>query len=159
MGAAALMSTAILEAEKTLPYAACELCKLVGDVRSYPRFIPWLKSLKVISEEKIGDGWRGVAEAIVGWRALTERFSTKVRSSPEEGIVEVSLVSGPFHTLENRWRFEERANGAHVHFWIEYKFKNPVLQRILQFNSQHASARIMAAFEAEAKRRLGRVGE
>jgi coenzyme Q-binding protein COQ10 len=148
------MSTAILEAERTLPYEADDLCKLVGDVRSYPSFIPWLKSLKVTSERKIGEGWQGVAEAVVGWRALTERFATKVRCSPEEGIVEVSLEKGPFRTLYNRWSFEDRPNGTRVHFWIEYEFKNPVLQRLLQLNRQYAASRIMAAFEGEARRRL-----
>lgn len=148
------MSATVLEAERTLPHPAKELCLLVGDVRSYPDFIPWLKSLRVTCEERLGEGWEGVAEAVVGWRAITERFSTRVRCSPEEGSVDVTLVKGPFRTLENRWRFEEAPGGASVRFWIEFEFKNPVLQRITVLNRKEAARRIMQAFEAEAKRRL-----
>ncbi|MGE0829955.1 MAG: type II toxin-antitoxin system RatA family toxin [Hyphomonadaceae bacterium] len=148
------MSAAILEAEKTLPYPARALCKLVGDVKAYPRFIPWLKSLRVLSEKPLGEGWEGVAEAIVGWKAITEKFSTKVRCAPEEGAVDVALVKGPFRTLENRWRFEDTPSGARVRFWIEYEFKNPLLQHALNANRARAAEKIMAAFEAEARKRL-----
>ncbi|MGE0046372.1 MAG: type II toxin-antitoxin system RatA family toxin [Hyphomonadaceae bacterium] len=148
------MNAAILEAEKTLPYPARELCKLVGDVKSYPRFIPWLKSLRVLSEKPLGEGWEGVAEAVVGWRWVSERFSTRVRCAPEEGSVKVSLVKGPFRALDNTWTFEETPEGARVHFWIRYEFRNPLLQRLLNHHREEAQARIMAAFVEEAKRRL-----
>jgi coenzyme Q-binding protein COQ10 len=150
------MSPAILEAEKTLPYAARDLCNLVGDVTSYPHFIPWLKGLRIASRKELGDGWEGVAEATVGWHAITERFSTRVRVSPEEGKVDVDLVKGPFKTLVNRWRFSETPGGARVRFWISYEFKNPMLQGLLKFHREHASRRIMRAFEEEAARRLQR---
>jgi coenzyme Q-binding protein COQ10 len=152
------MSAAILEAEKTLPFAARELCELVGDVRSYPHFIPWLKDLRIVSRKEIGEGWEGVAEATVGWHAITERFSTRVRCRPEEGKVDVELVRGPFRTLANRWRFEAAPGGARVRFWIAYEFKNPVLQGLLKFHREHASRRIMRAFEEEAERRLQKQG-
>ncbi|MBL8550422.1 MAG: type II toxin-antitoxin system RatA family toxin [Hyphomonadaceae bacterium] len=153
------MSVATIEAERTLPYSARDLCKLVGDVKSYPRFIPWLKALRILEQKPLGDGgWEGVAEATVGWKAITERFSTRVRCSPEEGAVDVSLVKGPFKSLANRWRFEEAPEGAPkgalVKFWVAYEFKNPVLQRLLTFQRAHAAARVMRAFEDEAKRRL-----
>ena len=69
-----------IEAERILPYAPADLCRLVGDVREYPKFIPFLQSLRVTEEEPRAEGgWEGVAEAIVGWKAITERFSTSVR--------------------------------------------------------------------------------
>lgn len=148
------MAAQVLEAERTLPYAARDLCALVGDVRAYPRFIPWLKSISVRSERKIGEGWEGAAEAVVGWKAITERFTTHVKCAPEDGKVEVSLVKGPFKTLRNVWRFEDAPGGARVHFWITYEFKNPVLQKLLHLNRKQAEARILQAFESEARRRL-----
>src|SRR5262245_58593642 len=108
------MTAAIVETETTLPYAARDLCRLVGDVATYPRFTAWLKSLRITEHKPKGDGWEGVAEAVVGWKAITERFSTRVRCSPEEGAVDVDLVKGPFKTLRNRWRFEESPEGTRV---------------------------------------------
>ena len=151
------MTRTTIEAERILPYAPADLCRLVGDVRAYPQFIPWLQSLRVVKEEPRDDGgWEGVATAIVGWKAITERFSTSVRCEPAKGEVDVALVSGPFHALENRWRFEPHEKGAKVRFWISYQFKNPLLNAVVSANKDKVAARVMGAFEREAKKRLGR---
>jgi len=150
------MSRTTIEAERFLPYPPGDLCRMVGDVREYPKFIPWLQSLRVIKEEPLPEGgWQGVASAIVGWKAITERFSTSVRCEPAKGEVDVALVSGPFHALDNSWRFEPHENGARVRFRIAYHFKNPVLQALVASNKDKLAARIMGAFEKEARRRLG----
>lgn len=150
------MAATRIEAERVLPFAPADLCRLVGDVREYPKFIPWLKSLRVLKEQpRPAGGWEGVATATVGWKAITERFSTSVRCEPEKGEVDVALVSGPFHALDNRWRFEPHEGGARVRFWITYHFKNPVLQAVVAANKDKVARRIMAAFEHEARRRLG----
>lgn len=151
------MSRTTIEAERILPYAPADLCRLVGDVRAYPEFIPWLQSLRVVKEEPRDEGgWEGVATAIVGWKAITERFSTTVRCEPAKGEVDVALVSGPFHALDNRWRFEPHEKGAKVRFWISYQFKNPLLNAVVSANKDKVAARVMGAFEREAKKRLGR---
>ena len=150
------MSRTVIEAERILPYAPDALCRLVGDVREYPKFIPFLKSLRIVKEEPHeAGGWEGVASAIVGWKAITERFSTTVRCEPAKGEVDVALVSGPLHALDNRWRFEPHENGARVRFWISYQFKNPLLQAAISANRERLAQKIMSAFENEAKRRLG----
>lgn len=149
------MSRTTIEAERTLPYAAADLCRLVGDVKEYPKFIPFLQSLRVVREEpREAGGWEGVASAIVGWKAITERFSTNVRCEPAKGEVDVSLVSGPLHALDNRWRFEDAKGGARVRFWISYHFKNPLLNAAVSANRDRLADKIMRAFEQEARRRL-----
>ena len=45
------MSRTTLTAERILPYAPADLCRMVGDVRAYPQFIPYLQNLRVIKEE------------------------------------------------------------------------------------------------------------
>ena len=151
------MSRTIIEAERILPYAPADLCRLVGDVRAYPEFIPWLQSLRVVREEPRDEGgWEGVATAIVGWKAITERFSTSVRCEQAKGEVDVALVSGPFHALDNRWRFEPHEKGAKVRFWISYQFKNPLLNAVVSANKDKVAARVMGASEREAKKRLSR---
>lgn len=150
------MGRTIIEAERILPYAPADLCRLVGDVRVYPEFVPFLKRLRVTKEEpREAGGWQGVAEAEVGWKAITVHFSTAVRCEPAKGEVEVALVKGPLHSLANKWWFAPHETGAHVRYWIAYEFKNPVLQAAISANKDKLAGRIMAAFEREAKRRLG----
>lgn len=149
------MRRTTLTAERIVPYDCGDLCRMVGDVREYPRFIPWLLSLRVIRESpREAGGWEGVAEAIVGWKALRERFATQVRCEPAKGEVDVALVSGPLHALDNSWRFEPHERGARVRFSISYQFKNPVLQALVAASKDKLTGRIMGAFEREAKRRL-----
>ena len=153
------MSRTIIEAERVLPYAPADLCRLVGDVRIYPEFVPFLKVMRVMKEEKLEEGgWRGVAAAEVGWKAITVHFSTSVRCEPTKGEVEVALVKGPLHALNNRWWFTQHEKGAHVRYWIAYEFKNPMLQAAISANKDKLAGRIMAAFEREAMRRLVKVG-
>ncbi|MEQ1618789.1 MAG: type II toxin-antitoxin system RatA family toxin [Terricaulis sp.] len=152
------MTRTTLTAERILPYAPADLCRMVGDVREYPKFIPYLQNLRIVKEEpREQGGWEGIAEAIVGWRAIRERFTTQVCCEPAKGEVDVSLVSGPFHALDNRWRFEPHEGGARVRFWISYQFKNPVLNAVVAANKDKVAGRIMSAFEREARRRLGSI--
>jgi coenzyme Q-binding protein COQ10 len=43
-----------------------------------------------------------------------------------------------------------------VRFWISYQFKNPLLNAVVSANKDKVAARVMGAFEREAKKRLGR---
>ena len=148
------MTAKTLEAQRRLPYAPEALCRMVGDVRTYPEFIPWIEDLKVTGEHDEGGVREAIAHVRVGWKSLQERFSTKVRCAPAEGEVDVSLVSGPFRTLRNEWRFKpDGTGGSLVKFWIAYDFKNPILNAIVKANRDKVIERIMAAFEAEAARR------
>jgi len=151
------MARTIIEAERVLPYAPEDLCRLVGDVRVYPQFVPFLKTMRIKQEEpREAGGWEGVAEADVGWQAIRVTFSTHVRCEPAKGEVEVSLVKGPLHSLANRWWFAPHETGAHVRYWIAYEFKNPALQAAISANRNKLAGKIMSAFEAEARRRLAR---
>jgi len=150
------MPRTVIETERILAYAPEDLCRLVGDVRVYPEFVPFLKTMRVTKEEPREEGgWQGVAEAEVGWKAITVHFSTSVRCEPAKGEVEVALVKGPLHSLANKWWFKPHEKGAHVRYWIAYEFKNPVLQAAISANRDKLASRIMQAFEREAKRRLG----
>jgi coenzyme Q-binding protein COQ10 len=153
------MSATTLQAERRLPYAPEKLAALVGDVRAYPEFIPWVLDMKISGEHEHGGVRDCVAHVLVGWKSLRERFSTRVRTAPAEGEVDVTLVSGPFRRLENRWRFAADGHGgALVRFWICYDFKNPLLNGLARVNRERAAEKIMSAFEKEAARRLGAGG-
>jgi coenzyme Q-binding protein COQ10 len=143
-----------IETERRLPYPPELLAELVGDVRRYPEFIPWIQHLTITDEADGETDWSAVAHVQVGWRNFTERFSTAVRMNKSAGEVDVSLVRGPLRSLENAWRFvSDGAGGSLVRFSIAYDFRNPILNAVLAANRERAISRIMSAFEAEAARR------
>jgi coenzyme Q-binding protein COQ10 len=147
------MSATVVEMERRLPYAPHDLAAMVADVRSYPLFIPWLKKLDVLSERVDGDTRISVARADVGWRAISERFTSEVRATADR--VRVALVSGPFKSLENRWDFLPAPNGTLIRFYVSFEFKSPLLQAVASLNRDLVASRIIAAFEGEAKKRFG----
>jgi coenzyme Q-binding protein COQ10 len=150
------MKATTIDTVRRLPYAPRDLCAMVGDMKAYPRFVPWIKSLRVTGEREHDGVTESIAHVVVGWRHITERFSTKVRTAPEEGAVDVAFVEGPFRTLANTWRFEsDGAGGAIVRFHLAYDFKGLMLNALVRANKEKVIAKIMEAFEGEAKRRFG----
>ena len=143
---------------RLLPYRPEQLFALVGDVMAYPDFVPWINAMRVWNARTLADGVETVdAEAGVGFSFLKERFSTRVRRDAPNRRIEVSLLSGPFKRLENRWEFFEAAlgdqggQGTRVEFDIDFQFKSRLLEALLTANFAHAVDRLMICFEARAQ--------
>jgi coenzyme Q-binding protein COQ10 len=142
--------------EKVLPYRPDQLFTLVGDVETYPQFVPWIQSLRTWNARSEGEGVSLLdAEATVGFSLLKERFATRVRRDAEARQIDVSLLSGPFRRLSNRWRFVEVQAGTRIEFEIDFEFKSRLLAGLLSANFHHAVERLIACFEARAKLLFG----
>ncbi|CAN5289412.1 type II toxin-antitoxin system RatA family toxin [soil metagenome] len=136
---------------RVLPYTPDQLFNLVGEVDDYPRFVPWITSMRTSNRRAEEGGATTVdAEAGVGFAFLRERFSTRVRRDPASRTVEVDLIRGPFRRLQNRWRFTEHPDGTEIAFFIDYEFKSRMLQALLDANFTRAVDRLIACFEARA---------
>ena len=137
---------------RILPYTPDQLFALVGDVERYPQFVPWINAMRVWNARTLGEGVEAIdAEAGVGFSFLKERFSTRVLSDAVKRRIEVSLLSGPFRRLENRWTFHDAGpEGTRVEFDIDFQFKSRLLEALLTANFAHAVDRLMGCFEARA---------
>ncbi len=147
----------VLKRSINLPYRADDLFELVSDVGRYPDFIKWIQSLRVIDETEEGAVFGVRAEAVVGFLTFTERFTTDVASDRATRTINVGLVRGPFRRLTNRWTFEESDDGTRIDFFIDFQFRNFVLQALAATNLEYAVSRIIDAFKDEAARRYSRV--
>lgn len=136
---------------RVLPYAPEQLFELVGDVRLYPQFVPWLTDIKVCNEAAIAPGLTSIdAEASVGFSFLKERFATRVLRDANTREIVVSLLYGPFKRLKNRWRFTPHPDGTLVTFDIDFEFKSRLLDGLLAANMDRAIAKLIGCFEARA---------
>jgi coenzyme Q-binding protein COQ10 len=142
---------------KLLPYTPDQLFALVGDVDRYPDFVPWINAMRTWNPRHLSEGVDAVdAEAGVGFSFLKERFSTRVRRDARNKQIDVSLLSGPFKKLENRWRFLDAGHGCtRVEFDIDFQFKSRLLEALLSANFSHAVDKLMACFEARAQALYG----
>jgi coenzyme Q-binding protein COQ10 len=137
---------------RILPYTPDQLFALVGDVERYPQFVPWITSLRTWNVRDEGGGVTTLdAEAGVGFSFLRERFSTHVRRDAAARQIDVSLISGPFRRLQNRWRFLPHDRGCCVEFEIDFEFRVGFLDRILNANFDHAVDKLIRCFDDRAK--------
>jgi coenzyme Q-binding protein COQ10 len=142
---------------KVLPFTPDQLFGLVGDVTAYPDFVPWITGMRTWNPRPLGAGVDAIdAEASVGFSFLKERFATRVRRDAGERQINVSLLSGPFKKLENRWRFLDAGHGCtRIEFDIDFAFKSRVLDALLTANFSTAVQKLMACFEARARNLYG----
>jgi coenzyme Q-binding protein COQ10 len=142
--------------ERVLPYRPDQLFDLVGDVRAYPDFIPWINSIRVGPEQADGEGASVLdAEASVGFSVIQERFATRVQRNAATLTIDVTLLSGPFRRLVNQWRFEPHPMGAKIIFDIDFEFKSKLLDLMLRANFDYAVNRLIGCFEDRAKALYG----
>ncbi len=134
-----------------LPYTPDQMFALVGDVRAYPQFVPWLTQMRVWNETEIAPGVTALdAEAAVGFSMLRETFATRVTRDAEARQIDVSLLYGPFKRLRNHWAFTPHPSGTEVRFEIDFEFKSRLLDGLLAANMGRAVDKLIACFEARA---------
>lgn len=138
---------------RRVPYSPEQMYALVADVEQYPQFLPLCEALRVISRSE-ADGHRVIVATMeIGYKAIRETFTTRVVLMPAAPAVGVTYLDGPFHHLENRWRFSpvEGGRSCDVGFWIDYQFKSPVLGLLMGVMFDKAFRKFSEAFEQRAR--------
>jgi coenzyme Q-binding protein COQ10 len=130
-----------------VPYPAELMYAVVADVTQYPKFLPWVVALRVLSRRD--DGL--TAEMAVGYGALRERYTSDIALDPASHAIAVTQTKGPFKTLENHWRFTPAEGGCMVDFAIRFEFKSRLLQGVAGAKFEKAMLKMSDAFEARAR--------
>lgn len=128
-----------------------QMFDLVAAVEQYPEFLPWCEGLTVRSR-KVRDGVTIlIADMTVGYKALRETFTSQVVLRPQENVIDVRYIDGPFKYLTNRWRFDAVGEGqTDIHFFIDYEFKSRMLGMLMGAMFDRAFKMFAEAFESRA---------
>jgi len=131
---------------RSVPYSAEQMFDLVADVARYPEFLPWVVATRVKSDSET----EMVADMLVGFKALREKFTSRViKDRPNR--LEVIYVDGPMKDLDNIWRFVPRADGGcDLDFCVDFTFKNVMFEMLAGQYFDRAFRKLVAAFEARA---------
>jgi len=132
---------------RLVPYPAELMYAVVSDVEKYPKFLPWVLALRVLSRRENGL----TAEMAVGYGALRERYTSDVQLDPNARTIDVVEIKGPFKTLENHWRFTPKDEGCEIDFSILFEFKNRLLHSVAGHAFEKVLLKMTDAFEARAK--------
>ena len=141
---------------RDLPYMAEQMFAVVADVERYPQFLPWCAGLRVRSREKIDHIDVLIADMIVSYHGLRERYTSRVTLDPVARTISAVHIQGPFDHLDNRWRFEPAEKGCRVYFAIDFAFKSRVLSALAGVAFDLAARKMADAFATRASKLYGK---
>lgn len=135
---------------RRLPYSAAQMFDLVADVARYGEFLPWVVATRVRSDSET----EMVADMLVGFNALREKFTSRVEKQRPERI-KVHYIDGPMRDLDNVWTFRDVDDGCEVDFSVQFTFRNAVFERLAGQYFDRAFRKMVNAFEERADRLYG----
>ena len=138
--------------KRNLPYNAEQLYALVADVGRYPEFLPWCIRSNITRREGKEVFY---ADLTIGYKMIREKFGSKVTlQSPD--LVHVEYISGPMKYLSNHWKFIAEDDGScTIDFYVDFEFKNRILQNLMGAFFSEIVTRMVGKFEARAHELYG----
>ncbi len=104
-------------------HSAVQMYDLVADFESYPQFLPWCRSTRLISRSED----RLCGELEVARLGISQRFSTCNRLLPGERM-DIELNEGPFRKLRGGWVFTPlREDACKVELELDFEFSGKLI--------------------------------
>jgi ribosome-associated toxin RatA of RatAB toxin-antitoxin module len=118
---------AVVHKSVLLGYSARQMFDLVDRVEDYPKFLPWCGGVEV---RERGDN-KVVASVGINFHGVRQSFTTANSNTPPTAI-HMSLVDGPFKTLNGVWTFKElREDACKVELDLQYEFSSRLLEQVI----------------------------
>lgn len=135
---------------RSLPYSAQQMYDLVADVARYPEFLPWCAAARIRKIVAEGAGRRMDADLVISFKVFREKFGSRVMLWDEAYKIDTEYLDGPFRYMKSTWAFRDVEGGCEVDFFVDFEFRNAVLQGIIGVVFNEAMQRIVRAFERRA---------
>lgn len=137
---------------RALPWTARQMYDLVADVGRYPEFLPWNSAARIRSRKPGPDGSEVMeADLVISFKVFRERFGSRVTLWAEALRIDTEYLDGPFKYMKSTWAFRDRPEGGcEVEFFVDFEFRNAILQGIIGVVFGEAMTRVVKAFEARA---------
>ncbi|MDE3060056.1 MAG: type II toxin-antitoxin system RatA family toxin [Pseudomonadota bacterium] len=137
--------------QRILPYTTRQLFDLVADIERYPEFLPWCRAARILDRKDN----EFLGELVIAFSHLCESYVSRVMLSPppEDGApaaIDVSMVRGPFEHLVNRWRFTPHPGGTQIDFFLDFKFRSWILEKMMGALFARATHTMVEAFCSRA---------
>ena len=90
----------VVQKSALVKFSAQQMFDLVDDIDAYPQFLPWCSASRVLKREgNVVEGQIEIAKA-----GFHKSFTTRNITDPG-GRITISLLDGPFKSLEGVWNF------------------------------------------------------
>lgn len=137
--------------KRRVPYTPEQMFDLVADIERYPEFIPWVAGIRIRREREASPRQEVVADLIVAFSGFRGSFTSRVLFDRDARRIDVAYEKGPLKSLRNHWVFLEEPDGAClIDFFVDFEFRNRILQKLMDRVFNEGVVRIMRAFEERA---------
>jgi len=138
--------------KRIMPYSAAEMYDLVADVGRYPEFLPWNSAARIRSREALPEGRElQLIDLVISFKLFREKFGSRVVLDPARRRIETEYLDGPFRYLKSWWQFADReGGGCEAEFFVDFEFRNFVLQKVIGVVFDEAMRRVVRAFETRS---------
>jgi ribosome-associated toxin RatA of RatAB toxin-antitoxin module len=127
-------------------HSALDMFNLVKDVASYPEFLPWCQTTRILKQAP----QELCAEITVSRLGITQVFATCNQYEAGQWM-NIKLHNGPFHTLNGIWRFHSlRTNACKISLELEFAFSNILIEQAFGSVFHYATNSLVDAFCARA---------
>lgn len=133
-------------------YSPGQMFDLVTKVELYPEFLPWCAYTRILEQSPEGM----TAEVGMSMAGFKQSFTTR-NVHESNAAVHMSLVKGPFSSLEGHWRFTPVGDGAacKVEFRLQYGYDKSALSAILTPVFDKVASTMVDAFVKRAEQVYG----
>ncbi|PHS72618.1 MAG: ubiquinone-binding protein [Cycloclasticus sp.] len=123
-------------------HSALDMFHLVNDVVSYPKFLKWCKTSRVLTESST----EMTAELEVAWKVLHKMFSTK-NTLLEGKSIQLELLDGPFESMYGEWNFKHlRDDACKITMEIDFEFKSSISNMVFSAIFSQICGSLMDSF-------------
>ncbi|HTT08256.1 MAG TPA: type II toxin-antitoxin system RatA family toxin [Gammaproteobacteria bacterium] len=134
-----------------VPYSPRDMYNLVADIESYPQFLPWCTTARVLGRQ----GNEVTARLTLVKAGMHHDFTTR-NTMREDSRIDMHLVEGPFKSLRGCWRFEPVAQGTLVTLDLHFELASKLLAMTLGRTFQKVNSTLVDAFSQRAAQLYGR---
>ncbi|WP_082190234.1 type II toxin-antitoxin system RatA family toxin [Frateuria defendens] len=131
-------------------YTPAQMFELVNDVEAYPKRFGWCSGAQVLERE----GNVLVARLDLKFAGLRHSFTTRNTLDPPQRL-KISLVEGPFHSLEGLWEFVALGDrGCRISVALDFAYSG-LASGALKLGFQGLASRMVEDFCRAAERIYG----
>lgn len=134
-----------------VPFSAARMFDLVAAVDKYPEFMPWCGGTQILS--RTDEEMR--ASITISFAGLRQTFTTHNRHD-YPNTIHLTLVDGPFSSLDGHWEFQPlAADACKVLFTMEYAFSSRALEMLVGPVFNRIATTFIDAFTQRAEQLYG----
>jgi ribosome-associated toxin RatA of RatAB toxin-antitoxin module len=132
-------------------YSPAQMFDLVNEVEAYPKRFPWCVGAEILERH----GHALVARLDLKFAGFRQSFTTRNSIDPPHRL-QLSLVDGPFRSLEGVWNFLALGDsGCKVTLALDFDYANRLGGAALKLGFQGLAGRMVDDFCREAERVYG----